>query len=137
MATDKTSQAEFCLEANNKNKQYFLRQQNNKRGVGVKKYIVAIIQQAKQDQVIYALQEVNVPGASVMFVKGYGEYINQFSRDSLSDGIRLEVLVDEKEVNKVVNVILENAWTGLQGDGVVTVSTVDEVYRVRDKLKVS
>ena len=103
----------------------------------MKKCVVAVIQQAKQGQVIHALQEVNVPGASVMFIKGYGEYINQFSRDSLSDGVRIEVLVDEKEVKKVVDIIMNTAWTGQPGDGVVTVSSVDEVYRVRDKLKVS
>ena len=101
------------------------------------KNIVAIIQSTKQNQVINTLQKAGIPGASVMPVKGYGEYINQFSHDSLSNGIRLEVIADEEYVDEIVAIIMDNACTGQPGDGVVTVFNIDTVYRIKDKLKIS
>jgi len=45
--------------------------------------------------------------------------------------IRVEVLTDEVDVDKIVDAIVESARTGKIGDGKVWVTTVDDVVRVR------
>ncbi|MDH5228628.1 MAG: P-II family nitrogen regulator [Gammaproteobacteria bacterium] len=101
------------------------------------KQVVAILQKSRINQVIEALKETGVPGASISSIKGYGEYVNTFSNDGLEDKIKLEVVISEKDVYRVVGIILDHASTGSEGDGIVSVHSVDEVYRVRDKKRIT
>jgi nitrogen regulatory protein P-II 1 len=45
--------------------------------------------------------------------------------------IKIEILVSGKHVNKVVSIIRQSGRTGYSGDGMIIVSPVDEVYKVR------
>jgi nitrogen regulatory protein P-II 1 len=45
--------------------------------------------------------------------------------------IKLEILVAEEHVNPVVEIIRTNGRTGYSGDGMIIISPVDEVYKVR------
>ncbi|MSW28332.1 MAG: P-II family nitrogen regulator, partial [Actinobacteria bacterium] len=45
--------------------------------------------------------------------------------------VRIEILVDDAEVDGLVTAIIESARTGKIGDGKVWVTTVESVYRVR------
>ncbi len=103
------------------------------------KNIVAIIRESVVASVLDKLQDDGVPGVSVTSVRGYGEYINTYSRsslDALVNGVRLEIILPEERVESVVDTIMDLACSGAEGDGIVAVFPVERLYRVRDKQQI-
>lgn len=100
--------------------------------------VEAVIKPFKLDEVKEALNEIGVQGLTVSEVKGFGrqkghselyrgaEYVVDFIPK-----IKLEIIVADDIVAKVVEVIAEAAKTGRIGDGKIFVTPVDEVVRIR------
>jgi nitrogen regulatory protein P-II 1 len=85
-----------------------------------------------------ALTEYGVAGMTVSEASGFGRqrghtevYRGTEYTVDLVPKIRIEVLVDEKDVDAVVAAISKSASTGSVGDGKVWVTPVDHVVRVR------
>ena len=97
------------------------------------KNIIAIVQESRVLKIIETLQSENVPGASIMKVRGYGEYINNYSEDSLSENVRIEIMVESTRVRHAVNLIMSLTSSGMEGDGVIAVTPVEHLYRIRDR----
>ena len=102
------------------------------------KLVTAIIKPFKLDDVKAALETLGVLGLTISEVRGYGRqkghtevYRGAEYTVDLVPKIRVEVLVDDLDVDKVVDTVTESARTGKIGDGKVWVSTVDAVVRVR------
>jgi nitrogen regulatory protein P-II 1 len=102
------------------------------------KLVTAIIKPFKLDDVKAALETLGVLGLTVSEVRGYGRqkghtevYRGAEYTVDLVPKVRIEVLVDDLDVDKVVDTVTESARTGKIGDGKVWVSTVDTVVRVR------
>jgi nitrogen regulatory protein P-II 1 len=102
------------------------------------KLVTAIIKPFKLDDVKAALETLGVLGLTVSEVRGYGRqkghtevYRGAEYTVDLVPKIRVEVLVDDLDADKVVDTVIESARTGKIGDGKVWVSTVDAVVRVR------
>ena len=103
------------------------------------KEIKAIIQPFVADRVLSALREMmELPGATVSEVKGFGRG-RAFSPSDSSDEveifgvkkIKLEIVVPDHLVEKVVQLIARRAHTGNPGDGKIFISTVDDVVKIR------
>jgi nitrogen regulatory protein P-II 2 len=102
------------------------------------KLITAIIKPFKLDDVRDALGRVGVQGMTVTEVKGYGrqkghkeiyrgaEYVVSFLPK-----VQLDVAVDDRRVDQVVEAISAAAKTGQIGDGKVFVSTIQRAVRIR------
>src|SRR5450759_1022186 len=102
------------------------------------KMIVAIIKPFKLDDVRSALAEVGVQGITVTEVKGFGrqkghtelyrgaEYVVDFLPK-----VKLELAVDDDQVERVVEAIIETARTGKLGDGKIFVSELGQAVRIR------
>jgi len=102
------------------------------------KKVEAIIKPFKLDEVKEALHEIGVSGITVTEAKGFGrqkghtelyrgaEYIVDFLPK-----VRLEVVVDDGQVDRVVEAIATAARTGRIGDGKIFVSTVEKAIRIR------
>ena len=102
------------------------------------KLVTAVIKPHKWEDVREALETFGVAGMTVSEVSGYGrqkghtevyrgaEYTVEFVPK-----IRIEIVTDEIDVEKVVEAIVTAARTGKIGDGKVWVTPVDEVIRVR------
>jgi nitrogen regulatory protein P-II 1 len=102
------------------------------------KLVTAVIKPYQLDAVKEGLHALGVNGLTVSEVQGYGrqkghtevyrgaEYSVEFVPK-----IRLEVVTDEVDVDKVVDAIVESAKTGKIGDGKVWVTPVEDVIRVR------
>ena len=98
----------------------------------------AIIKPFKLDDVRDALAEVGVQGVTVTEVKGFGrqkghtelyrgaEYVVDFLPK-----VKIEVAIDEKTLDKVIEAITKAARTGKIGDGKIFVSEVEQVVRIR------
>jgi nitrogen regulatory protein P-II 1 len=100
--------------------------------------VTGIIKPFKLDDVKAALETLGVLGLTVSEVRGYGRqkghtevYRGAEYTVDLVPKVRVEVLVDDLDAEKVVDTIAEAARTGKIGDGKVWVSPVDSVVRVR------
>jgi nitrogen regulatory protein P-II 1 len=102
------------------------------------KKIEAIVKPFKLDEVKEALTEAGVQGLTVVEAKGFGrqkghtelyrgaEYVVDFLPK-----VKVEVVVADDQVHRVVEAILAAARTGRIGDGKIFVLPVDEVIRIR------
>src|SRR3981189_3897726 len=102
------------------------------------KLITAIVKPFILDDIRTALEQLGVSGMTVSEVQGYGrqkghtevyrgaEYTVEFLPK-----IRVDVLIDEIDVEKVVDAVVAASRTGKIGDGKVWVTSVEEVIRVR------
>ena len=102
------------------------------------KLVTAVIKPFKLDEVRTALETFGVQGMTVTDASGYGRqkghtevYRGAEYTVDLVPKTRLDVLVDDTDVDEVVDVIVKAAQTGKIGDGKVWVTSVDAVVRVR------
>ena len=100
--------------------------------------VTAIVKPFKLDDVKAALEAAGVAGMTVSEVQGYGRqrghtevYRGAEYAFSFVPKLRIEVLVDDLEAGRVVDVLVAAASTGSIGDGKVWSTPVDEVVRVR------
>jgi nitrogen regulatory protein P-II 1 len=102
------------------------------------KKVEAIIKPFKLDEVKDALNEIGIQGITVSEIKGFGrqkghtelyrgaEYVVDFIPK-----IKMEIIVADDIVSKVVETIEQSAKTGRIGDGKIFVIAVEEVVRIR------
>ena len=102
------------------------------------KKVEAIIKPFKLDDVKEALNEIGIQGMTILEVKGYGrqkghkeiyrgaEYVVDFIPK-----VKIEVVLDEGQVDQVVETIQKAAYTGKLGDGKIFVVAVEQAVRVR------
>ncbi len=102
------------------------------------KLITAIIKPFKLEAVKEALQANGVDGMTVSEASGYGRqrghvevYRGAEYTVDLVPKVRIEVVVDEADVDRVVDAIVAAARTDKIGDGKVWVSPVERIVRVR------
>lgn len=102
------------------------------------KLVVAIVKPFKVDDVKTALQANGVAGMTVSDAAGFGRqgghtevYRGAEYTVDLVPKVRIEALVEDVDVSKVVDAVVAAAQTGKIGDGKVWVIPVDEVVRVR------
>ena len=100
--------------------------------------VTAVIKPFKLDEVRAALTAFGVQGLTVSQSSGYGRqrghtevYRGAEYTVDLVPKVRLEVLVDNEDVDDVVEVIVRAARTGKIGDGKVWSIPVETVIRVR------
>ena len=102
------------------------------------KLITAIIKPFTLDDVKTSLEEAGVLGMTVSEIQGYGRQKGhtevyrgaEYSVDFVPK-VRIEVVVDDSIVDKVVDSIVRSARTGKIGDGKVWVTPVETIVRVR------
>ena len=102
------------------------------------KLIVAIIKPFKLEEVKEALAATGVEGMTVTEVKGFGRQKghteiyrgSEYTVDFLPK-VKLEVVLDDENVERAIEAIKNAAETGRIGDGKIFVSTIDEAIRIR------
>jgi nitrogen regulatory protein P-II 1 len=102
------------------------------------KKVEAIIKPFKLDDVKESLKEIGIQGLTVTEVKGFGrqkghtelyrgaEYVIDFLPK-----IKLDIVVSDDMVTKVIDAIIDSAKTGKIGDGKIFVLPMEEVIRIR------
>jgi nitrogen regulatory protein P-II 2 len=105
---------------------------------GYMKFVTAIIKPFKLDDVRDALAEVGVQGVTVTEVKGFGrqkghtelyrgaEYVVDFLPK-----VKIEVAIDSKMLDRVIEAITKAARTDKIGDGKIFVTDLEQVVRIR------
>ena len=102
------------------------------------KLVTAVIKPHKWEDVREALETFGVTGMTVSEVSGYGRqkghtevYRGAEYDVALVPKIRIEIALDDGDVDGVVSAIVSAAQTGRIGDGKVWVSPLESVVRVR------
>ena len=102
------------------------------------KLVTAIIKPFKLDDVREALSEIGVQGITVSEVKGFGrqkghtelyrgaEYVVDFLPK-----VKVEVAIDDDNLDSTIEAITKAANTGKIGDGKIFVSSLEQVVRIR------
>jgi nitrogen regulatory protein P-II 1 len=104
------------------------------------KLVTAIVKPHRLDAIKQALQEAGVAGLTVSETRGFGRQRGhtevyrgaEYSVDFIPK-IRIEVLVDDVDVERIVAVVIDTASSGKIGDGKIWVTPVDDVVRVRTR----
>ena len=102
------------------------------------KLIVGIIKPFKVDDVKEAIKQLGVQGLTVSEVQGFGRQRGhtevyrgaEYTIDFVPK-VRVEILVHDGDVDRVVQKLLETARTGKIGDGKVWVVPVENIWRIR------
>jgi nitrogen regulatory protein P-II 1 len=89
------------------------------------KYVIAIVTPESVRTVETRLIEIGIGGITLTKVKGFGSYKNFFTRDWLSDHVKLEILTDEEQVRGIVDALMETAGPDIPGSGIVAVMSVE------------
>jgi nitrogen regulatory protein P-II 2 len=102
------------------------------------KLVTAIIKPFKLDDVRDALAEIGVQGMTVTEVKGFGrqkghtelyrgaEYVVDFLPK-----VKIEIAIDAKQLDRVIEAITKSARTDKIGDGKIFVFDLEQVVRIR------
>jgi nitrogen regulatory protein P-II 1 len=102
------------------------------------KLIVGIIKPFKVDDVKDAVKDLGVQGLTVSDVQGFGRQRGhtevyrgaEYTVDFVPK-VRVEVLVDDADVDRVAQRLIDTARTGKIGDGKVWVLPVEQAWRIR------
>lgn len=102
------------------------------------KYIVAIIQPDRVDEVLDQLEKKDIHLVTVSTVMGRGRqkgisevYRSHKEAGSLLKKVKIEIAVNEQYVQAAVSAITEGARTGSIGDGKIFVMNLDQCVRIR------
>lgn len=102
------------------------------------KRIVAVIREEMFEIVKQALMEIGCDGMNVSHVKGRGRQtgFKESYRGSdycldLIPKTRIELIVNDEDLEHIIETIIESARTGEKGDGKIFVSDIEEVIRIR------
>jgi len=102
------------------------------------KLVTAVIKPFRLDDVKSALHELSVSGMTVTEVRGFGRqgghtetYRGAEYKIDFVPKVRVEIVVDDADVDRVVDAIVGAAATGKIGDGKVWVTPVERLVRIR------
>ena len=103
------------------------------------KKIEAIIKPFKLSQVKEGLHELGISGMTLVDVKGFGRQrgstggmdANDTYDDEFLAKMKLEVIVEDNQVDQVIESIKSTAYSGKIGDGKIFVSNIEQVIRIR------
>lgn len=103
------------------------------------KLIKAYLRRRKVKEVYSTLKSNGYCCMTFIDCEGTGQY-SDHEKEHISDKypfaeaylvVKLEMLVHNEHVENVVEIIRKNGRTGYSGDGMIIISPVDEVYKVR------
>lgn len=102
------------------------------------KKIEAIIRPAKVGAVCDALEKIGNPGIMLSEVEGHGnqkgieqQFRGKTYKVDLMTKARVQVVVNEEDVDKTIEAIREAALTGKVGDGKIFIYPVEDAVRIR------
>lgn len=102
------------------------------------KKIEAIIRPFKLDEVKIALVNAGIVGMTVSEVRGFGRQKGQTERYRGSEytveflqKLKVEIVVEDDQVDMVINKVVSASRTGEIGDGKIFISPVEQIVRIR------
>ena len=104
------------------------------------KKVEAIIREDKVNDVKDALAEIGIMGLNIFEVRGHGRQggIQLVGRAgtyqvNMLPKIQVNIVLSDRNLEAAIDAILKSAYTGEPGDGLIFVSPIDEVIRIRTR----
>jgi nitrogen regulatory protein P-II 1 len=104
------------------------------------KKVEAIIREDKVNDVKDALAEIGIMGLNIFEVRGHGRQggIQLVGRAgtyqvNMLPKIQVNIVLSDRNLEAAIDAILKAAYTGEPGDGLIFVSPIDEVVRIRTR----
>lgn len=104
------------------------------------KKIEAVIRPEKLEAVREALEQAGYPGISITEIEGHGmqkgtvqQWRGEQYKLQFLPKVKIEVVCVDKDAEKIIQTVLESAFTGGVGDGKIFVYDVAEVVRIRTR----
>lgn len=104
------------------------------------KKIEAIVREDKANDIKEALAEIGIVGLNMFEVRGHGRQggIQLVGRAgvyqvNMLPKIQINIVLNERNLDDAIEVILKTAYTGEPGDGIIFVTAVEDVIRVRTR----
>jgi nitrogen regulatory protein PII len=94
------------------------------------KKVTAIIDEIQLDKVEKELGTHGIKGFTIHPVSGRGEYCNTYSRNQLVNHVQIEIYTSESHAGPIARLIMQTADVGVQSEGLVAISSVDELFWV-------
>ncbi|HHT9104740.1 MAG TPA: P-II family nitrogen regulator [Candidatus Wujingus californicus] len=102
------------------------------------KKITAIIREDRFSMVKDALSDIGYPGMTVTEVKGHGnqkgvteQWRGRTYRTDLLKKMQIEMVVSDKDVEKILQCIVKESQTGSIGDGKIFINPIENAIRIR------
>lgn len=95
------------------------------------KCLTAYIKEDKLDKVGKGLINQGCTGFSYFPVKGFGELVSEGLREVTST-YRMDIITSTKNVDALKDLIINLASENAIGDGIISISDVEEAFRIRD-----
>ena len=97
--------------------------------------ITAIIHADRLEEVEEVLLKLGVFGASIAKVKAHGGYANFSGSGWLLSHVSIEIFIGQQRAEEIAQAIMEVTHSGGKGDGIIAISPVETIYRIRTKEK--
>ena len=88
------------------------------------KMVVAVIERELLEKITSEMRKERVH-FSYSEVRGFGKEVHLYHED-IVDRLKIEVIAEERDVEKVKRIIMESAPRGIPGAGIITVYSIDE-----------
>lgn len=102
------------------------------------KKVEAIIKPFKLNEVKDALNEIGINGMTVTDVRGFGRqkgnvevYRGKEYEVSFLQKVKIEIVIPDSIIDKVIKTIIDKAKTGEIGDGKIFIYSLEDVIRIR------
>lgn len=94
------------------------------------KLITAVIQPFMVDKLARVIRKQRVSGYTITHVEGSGRDLES-SPDYVRPRAKIEIAVNDNEVQQIVDLIVHTVGTHQEGDGIVIVTTIDTVINIQ------
>lgn len=98
------------------------------------KLIIAVVRPHMIDKIVVALEDVeNFPGITVTEAEGFGQRLRTTYTSQLNPfkpKKQIEIAAPDEMVDKIVEIIRENAHTGKKGDGIIFVIPLEQAVLI-------
>jgi nitrogen regulatory protein PII len=95
------------------------------------KMITAIVRTTALEHILKKLEHMGIKRLTISEIKGTGDEVPLFRHYTIHD--KIEIIVSDDKADEAARAILEDAGTGLAGDGIIAVTPLDYVLKIRTR----
>jgi Amt family ammonium transporter len=97
------------------------------------KMVTAIVRTTVLEHIIKKLENGGIKNLTISEIKGTGEDVPLFKHYAIHN--KIEIIVPDNKADEAARIILEDAGTGLSGDGIIAVTPLDYALKIRTRAR--
>ncbi|HXX57134.1 MAG TPA: P-II family nitrogen regulator [Thermodesulfovibrionales bacterium] len=98
------------------------------------KLVNAVVRTTSLERIVKSLETLGIRQLTILEIKGVGEQAQVFTSYSVYKMIQM--IIPDESVNEISSVILDNAHTGLAGDGYIAVLPIESLIDIQTMEKI-